>query len=348
MDNELWNGRQTRTRESYRRYEEERLILRTAEVIAQAMEEAGLTRATLAGALNTSRSNVTQLLSGSRNMTVRSLAALAHACGRRAEVQLKLLSDSIVEEDPQGVESSLGRLAEALSRAASLLDGFQTSSKNAEKQGLFNLGEAGGIAFDTFLPGLESDALFKDISDAVEDSDIAKLRRLRRHVTALAESREDGAREESENNNYTWECGWLQCEAAAIEATNALEAGESHRFALMCGFVAGMMWRSPGPYYGSRSFQHWVETTRECPNGEIDVPPDAEYGGGTILDTVLDGYFGHRLELLQWAVKLLGRAHNWSAGYPSGEEELRACLKLEDRSLRYARNFGLRIARRGD
>ncbi len=340
MDDELFNSRETRTLELRRRYEEERLILRTAEVVAKVMKEAGLTRATLAQALNTSQGNVTQFLSGSRNMTLRSLAALAHACGRRAEVRLEFLSG---EENPWSRQSQLERLAEAMSRATSLLDGFQTSSKDARGQGAFHLGEAGGIAFDAFLPGVESDALFKDISDAVENWNIAKVRRLHRHATALAASArgsgDDAARAASGNEGHPWECSWLQCEVAVIEARDALEARDSHRLALMSGFVAGMMWCFPGPYYDSRSFRHWVQATREYPDSDIDVPPDAEYRGGTILDTVLDGYFEHRLELLQWAEALLRRADKWNGGYPS---------ELEDRSVRYAQNFGLRIARGGD
>lgn len=353
MANEAWSSRQTRTAESRRRYEEERLILRTAEVVAEAMEEAGLTRATLAGVLKTSQGNVTQLLSGSRNMTLRSLAALAHACGRRAEVRLDLASDSVVTEGLRGRQSTLGPLAEALSRAVSLLDGFQTSSRNARRQGVFHLGEAGGIAFDALLPGIESDALFKDISDAVENWDIAMVRRLHRHATALAGSARlsggDGARSESGNDSYPWESSWLQYEVAAIEARDALEAGDSHRLALMSGFVAGMMWCSPGPYYDSRTFRYWVETSREYADSDIDVPLDAEYQGGTILDTVLDGYFEHRVELLEWAVALLRRADKW-IGYPnpSEKEQWQAYLELGDRSNRYARNFGLRIARSGD
>ena len=94
MGNEAWINRQTRTPEARRRYEEERLILWTAEVIAEAMAEAGLTRAAVAEALGTSRANVTQLLSGSRNMTLRSLAALAHACGKRAEVRIEAPHES--------------------------------------------------------------------------------------------------------------------------------------------------------------------------------------------------------------------------------------------------------------
>ena len=95
MANEAWTERQTRTPEARRRYEQERLILWTTEAICEAMEEQGLDRAAVAGKLGTSRANVTQLLSGSRNMTLRSLAGLAHACGMRAEISLDELTDAV-------------------------------------------------------------------------------------------------------------------------------------------------------------------------------------------------------------------------------------------------------------
>lgn len=92
MPNEAWIERQTRTPEARRRYEEERLILWATEAICEAMEDCGLDRAEIADKLGTSRANVRQLLSGSRNMTLRSLAGLAHACGMRAEVVLEELA----------------------------------------------------------------------------------------------------------------------------------------------------------------------------------------------------------------------------------------------------------------
>ena len=95
MAHEAWTERQTRTPEARRRYEQERLILWTTEAICEAMEEQGLDRAAVAGKLGTSRANVTQLLSGSRNMTLRSLAGLAHACGMRADISLEKLTDSV-------------------------------------------------------------------------------------------------------------------------------------------------------------------------------------------------------------------------------------------------------------
>lgn len=109
MANEAWIRRQTESPEARRRYEEERLILWTTEAIWTAMDEQGLTRAELAGRLGTSRANVTQLLSGTRNMTLKSLAALAHACGLRAGVHLKKLTESVfIELDDSTVGVSTG------------------------------------------------------------------------------------------------------------------------------------------------------------------------------------------------------------------------------------------------
>ncbi len=91
MTNRGWIERQTTSPESRRMYEEERLILWATEAVAEAMANQGLTRAQLAEALGTSRRNVTQLLSGSRNMTLRTLAALAHACGMRVDLKIEPL-----------------------------------------------------------------------------------------------------------------------------------------------------------------------------------------------------------------------------------------------------------------
>ena len=64
-------------------FEEEKLILSVAEGIWEAMDQCCVTRADIADRLGTTRANITQLLSGSRNMTLKSLAALSHACGVR-------------------------------------------------------------------------------------------------------------------------------------------------------------------------------------------------------------------------------------------------------------------------
>jgi transcriptional regulator with XRE-family HTH domain len=81
-----WIERQTTTVESRRLYEQERLVLWATDSISEAMEQAGVSRSELAGLLGTSRANVTSLLSGQRNMTLRTLADVACVLGQRVEV----------------------------------------------------------------------------------------------------------------------------------------------------------------------------------------------------------------------------------------------------------------------
>lgn len=102
--NQEWIERQTASPESRRLYEEERLILWATEAVAEAMAKQGLTRAQLADVLDTSRPNVTQLLSGSRNMTLRTLAALAHACGMRVDLKLEPLLQVAYEPEATGID----------------------------------------------------------------------------------------------------------------------------------------------------------------------------------------------------------------------------------------------------
>ena len=71
-----------------REYERERLTAWTFECIAQAMEGQKKSKADLARALGTSRANITQLLRGDRNPTLRTLADLAFACHSRIDIRL--------------------------------------------------------------------------------------------------------------------------------------------------------------------------------------------------------------------------------------------------------------------
>lgn len=72
---------------SQRLLEEESLILQGAELIAQLLEAQGVRRAELAERIGRTPSYVTQLLSGSRNMTLRTLAASCAALGARVNLK---------------------------------------------------------------------------------------------------------------------------------------------------------------------------------------------------------------------------------------------------------------------
>lgn len=74
-----------------RLYEQERLITWATETVCQAMKDVGKTKANLAEELETSRAHVTQVLGGTRNMTLRTLSDLAFACGARVRVDFEPL-----------------------------------------------------------------------------------------------------------------------------------------------------------------------------------------------------------------------------------------------------------------
>lgn len=62
------------------------VIISTTELLILLMNKDNVTRADLARRLGKSKSFVTQALSGSRNMTLRTLSDIAHALGYRVEV----------------------------------------------------------------------------------------------------------------------------------------------------------------------------------------------------------------------------------------------------------------------
>lgn len=70
-------------------YERESLAFDAAEMIAHLMVEKKMNKAQLARAIGKSRAYVTQLLSGSRNMTIHTLADLGLALGYRFELKAR-------------------------------------------------------------------------------------------------------------------------------------------------------------------------------------------------------------------------------------------------------------------
>jgi len=73
--------------EFHKLYAIEGLVLEASEFIARLMQEKKVTKAELARRLGRSRAYVTQMLSGSTNITVRTLAEVAYVLG--AEVKLE-------------------------------------------------------------------------------------------------------------------------------------------------------------------------------------------------------------------------------------------------------------------
>jgi transcriptional regulator with XRE-family HTH domain len=77
-----------KTTDEYRRLvAQEALIADAQELVCELLESAHMSRQELAAALGKSKGFVSQLLSGERNMTLRTLADLAYATGYRLELR---------------------------------------------------------------------------------------------------------------------------------------------------------------------------------------------------------------------------------------------------------------------
>ena len=73
-------------RENQRLFEREALTLDASELVIGLMKERGVSRAQMAEMLGTSRAHISQVLNGSRNMTLVTLADLATALGQRVQI----------------------------------------------------------------------------------------------------------------------------------------------------------------------------------------------------------------------------------------------------------------------
>ncbi len=75
--------------EHARAFVEEGLIVDASEAICEALERRNLTKAALAERLGTSKAHVTQLLNGSRNMTLRTFAGIAFSLEMNPTIYLE-------------------------------------------------------------------------------------------------------------------------------------------------------------------------------------------------------------------------------------------------------------------
>lgn len=68
---------------------QERLVVKVAERISMAIERTGTLKKDLAERLSIKPAELSQRISGSRNLTLRSLAAMAHELGLEVEINLR-------------------------------------------------------------------------------------------------------------------------------------------------------------------------------------------------------------------------------------------------------------------
>lgn len=110
----------TSTPESEAALAEERLVLSATEMVYEALEHTGHSKKFLAGKLGVSRSEVSQRLNGKRNLTLRTLAAMLHQLGMKAELSLKPADSLVGEPDYQHRSAPRSSITTTYTRRAPL------------------------------------------------------------------------------------------------------------------------------------------------------------------------------------------------------------------------------------
>lgn len=83
------------SREDQMLYEEERLVLEVTEAICELMQKQGIKRSALARKLGFDKSYITQILDGSSNMTLKTIANIFAALDSRAKINTYPLINQI-------------------------------------------------------------------------------------------------------------------------------------------------------------------------------------------------------------------------------------------------------------
>ena len=213
----------------------------------------------------------------------------------------------------------------------------------------YDSGKAGGIAAATGTEGVHTLSLCDDISEAYESivAFDAHLDSLENHEVSddddddfdevvfgiqnrqsnvfyilenISERLESG--QETEPYDSAPEIGWAEYGAALNEAVMAKESDDQLRYALMMGFVSGLMFNNPGP-------------------------SDPEYG--TILDAIATAYTENSDAALHYAQARIAAGVRMTDPTPfMGKEQYDRYMEERLRTLRWVQNFGLHRARAGD
>lgn len=231
---------------------------------------------------------------------------------------------------------------------------------DAEQQGTFRLGEAGGIAFSGHLAGTDSGALFDEISDAAEAEDLDRIRRIRSLVESRLRSDRDTAAGASGDGTLDWDAGYLQFLAVLNESRQAREDGDHRRYWIMAGFLAGLLQPdgTPGHHergslsdaviaacnegWGETLWMEWEAIRDEWLAGDSPrAPEDPDLllrwlglrlaAAESMADSLVSGQVG-------------GTNDDLSEGGSDDRERFLRC----ERSTRRAQNFGARLASRNE
>ncbi|MXW68175.1 MAG: hypothetical protein F4Z72_14410 [Gemmatimonadales bacterium] len=253
--------------------------------------------------------------------------------------------------------SMYSKVLEALDEAQSWLERTPAEGgdeRDVARSGAFHLGVAGGIAFRGRLPGIESDALFDDISDAAEERDPGRADRIRKGILARLEPGQPPDESPSDEVGLDLEAGFLQMLAALNEARRAWRESDRFRHSLMLGFLAGLLSLASPSRYGSRLADAVIAVHSRDPRKArrwLEAESiKAEEWRGESADT------DARALLLRWVGDRLAAGHRfsgplWSRPVPETDDERRkrearerAYFDRQEASIQRAQNFGKRMA----
>lgn len=264
------------------------------------------------------------------------------------------------DEQPRSVYE---QIQEALEQALCWLQrppAEGTDAHDAQRSGLFHLGVAGGLAFSGLLPGIRSEALFDDISDAAEQRDLDQVGRIRGTVLARLGGDRPPDGPPAGRGDLKWQAGALQMLAVLREARTAREEGAADRYSLMAGFLVGLL----SEISWGVSIQYRHGSLKDAVLAAHDRNPERAAAWVTAESIKASERKGEsastdpRVLLLRWVGDRLAAAQRMSSPMffshegeteeqrQSREAEERAYYDREETSIQRAQNFGKRLGAR--
>ena len=258
------------------------------------------------------------------------------------------------------LRSAYQDVLKSLYRALSWLERPPADGRDAhdpQRSAMFHLGKAGGLAFSGLLPGIGSEALFDEISDAAENRDLDHVGRIRRVVAARLTSDPPPVEPSPGRGGLALEAGYLQMLAVLNEAREAQKEGDSVRYSLMAGFLVGLM-----PETLRRRARYHRGSLKDAVLAALDQNPQ-EARAWVLAESIvareergLSQDADPRIILLNWVRARLAAGHRLSCPTffhsvnetkdqrRAREAEERAYHEREEASIQRAQNFGKRIA----
>lgn len=200
---------------------------------------------------------------------------------------------------------------------AALQESIAAHERDDFQNYVFHTGKAGGVAAAIGAYGIKSLSMCDDISDAYETGDSGLMAAIFAEATERLDNPDTGAKIFDGG-----EISWLEYGTALHQVVEAKAAGDTLRYALMTGFVSGLMFNDPGPGHPEH---------------------------GTILDAVTAAYETGSDESLRYAQGRIASGVRMTDPTPfMGDEQYARYREKRMRMMRWIQNFGLRQTRAGD